>query len=290
MSTKYQTSHLTENDKRALKQYFRYYPNAVPSLVSLVKWARRLLEKVKQNKMQHATVLRYFQSLKNYFKYYGIDSQVFRHPSLIKLLDFALRRIPVRYTHKYRYTIYPEDLERAAKEALTTGNPTDVMTVTFAIVAFTSLARTHELVHAPRHQPLTWANVHQTRNQKYRFLLQQPKTHKGYNQYLEPFNLHHPINPHQWIERLKKITGGSGIIFNLLLNSARPTTRSMLNNFGRLAQVNPKLLDSSSFRAGGATYLLQKGCSDAQIMRFGRWDSKAYTRYLRTLDDAFCNL
>lgn len=291
MSTHYQSSHLTASDKRALAQFFYFYPNPIPSLKNLVKWAKRLIHKVRLFQMKHNTVRRYFQSMRNYFKYYNLDSSVFRAAPLVQRLDFQLRRMPVRYFHKERIIVSLRHLHRAAQYTITNGSkPTDVMTVAFATLAFASLARTHELVHAPSHSPLLWANVHKTNNNRAKILLQQPKIHKGYNQYLEPLALHSSINPHSWLEKLRAITGKTGCVFSLDLHGKRPSTRSMLNNFATLASLNPKHLDSSSFRAGGATYLLHKGCSDAQIMRFGRWDSKAYTRYLRTLDDAFLHL
>lgn len=64
------------------------YPDPIPCLTDLVKWAKRLLHKVKTFQTKHDNVRRYFQSMRNYLKYYNLDLSIFRSGPLTQRLEY----------------------------------------------------------------------------------------------------------------------------------------------------------------------------------------------------------
>ena len=56
------------------------------------------------------------------------------------------------------------------------------------------------------------------------------------------------------------------------------------------AGINPSDYAGHSFRIGAATTAAQKGVQDSLIKTLGRWESSAYTVYIRTPRDALCKV
>ena len=62
--------------------------------------------------------------------------------------------------------------------------------------------------------------------------------------------------------------------------------RSALN----VAGINPSLYAGHSFRIGAATTAAQRGIQDSLIKTLGRWESSAYTIYIRTPRETLCSV
>ena len=59
---------------------------------------------------------------------------------------------------------------------------------------------------------------------------------------------------------------------------------AVLKHALRLSGAEHFNINTHSFRIGGATYLCDQGWSDMQIRKFGRWNSNAVYKYVRSLD------
>lgn len=78
------------------------------------------------------------------------------------------------------------------------------------------------------------------------------------------------------IERDKRVPLSATFLF-VKEDGSQPSRRWFLK---RLAEVDP-LLTGHSLRAGGATFLANRGIANELIMQLGRWSSSAFRIYLR---------
>jgi hypothetical protein len=259
-------------------------------LAFLLAYARRLLLQVEQQQISHQTFKQYFSILRAYFKVSGWSLDPFANKELQLLCTYRLRRLPRMYKYSDRLTITTLVLKKVCEKVKANGYRHDeVVVTTLSLVAFFGLARTYELLHPLTYKAtMSWHNVHTTVTGDYRILLSHPKIAKSYAQCIQPMRHDGIINPHTWLTILKDYTDGRKDMWSLT-DGTRLTTNSFLVSFARLAGVYSSGLDRSSFRAGGATYLLHQQYSHSFIKTFGRWDSEAFTVYLRCLPDAFYN-
>ncbi len=99
------------------------------------------------------------------------------------------------------------------------------------------------------------------------------------HQYLVPMRWKLFLNPQHWIRLLIMATKDQEYIWTLcdgtLANSI--WFRKKFTD----AIKTPKLVGECSFRAGGASFLLREGFPPEHIRVLGRWDSDAWTRYIR---------
>lgn len=256
----------------------------------LVQYARRLLLKVERREITHQTFKQYISILRAYFKASQWNLEPFDNKELQVLCTFKLRRIPRRYNYHDRLTVTTSMLKKVCEKVKANGYRHDeVVVITLSLVAFFALARTYELLHPIAYKDtMSWNNVHTTTTGDYRILLSHPKIAKSYSQCIQPMRQDGILNPHAWITILKDYTHGRSDMWSLI-DGTRLTTNSFLVAFAQLASVQTSGLDRSSFRAGGATHLLHQQYSHSFIKTFGRWDSEAFSVYLRCLPDAFYN-
>jgi hypothetical protein len=263
-----------------------------PSLAFLLSYAHSLLQRVANREILHSTFRAYMSHLRTYFKIHGWNMQTFDRVELQNITYFRLRRIPVNYlrTKSSRHLITVSLLRTVCLTTQKNGfRHDDVVITTLALVAFFGLVRTYELLHSPTHpETMDWSQVSLTAQSDFRITLSHPKINKSYTQYIQPIRQDGILNPHHWLTNLQTFTGGSKDMWHSSTNSRLYTT-DFLSSFARLANIQANSLDCSSFRAGGATFLLHSGYSHSFIKTFGRWDSESFVVYLRSLPDAFYN-
>ena len=263
-----------------------------PSLDFLLSYTKSLLQRVARKEILHSTFRAYISHWKTYFKVYGWNIKTFERVELHNITHFGLRQLPVNYlrTKKNRFLITVPLLRRVCLAVQHNGfRHDDVVIISLALVAFFGLVRTYELLHSPTHpEPMDWTQVSLTAKYDFRITLSHPKINKSYTQYIQPIRQDGILNPHHWLTILQTFTGTSKNMWHSSTNS-RLYTADFLSSFARLANIPAESLDCSSFRAGGATFLLHSGYSHSFIKTFGRWDSESFVVYLRSLPDAFYN-
>ena len=62
---------------------------------------------------------------------------------------------------------------------------------------------------------------------------------------------------------------------------SRDFFNSNLSKYLKACSLNPEFLKGHSFRIGSASFMAQKGFSDADIQKLGRWHSDAFKKYIR---------
>jgi hypothetical protein len=148
-----------------------------------------------------------------------------------------------------------------------------------ATILFFGLGRVSDLLfyHEER-QGMNLSSI-QVNGGDYIFLVEHPKIFKTYTQYLTPIRANGKLLYRRWISLLLHSTH---------LNKRRPwTTRDGIQVSSRSFRkvftdlVGCPMIGESSFRAGGATHLAQKGMPIDFIKILGRWDTDAFMRYIR---------
>jgi hypothetical protein len=264
------------------------FGNPIPlqSLIAYIDWQ---LQKCRNNTLSKDSFGHYIHSLSEYHRYNAWSLSVFSQKEIIQRTRFQLKNIPIYYNFQSRPIVNYETLRAAALNVLARGcHHDDVVVLTIAITAFSSLARTYELLHPPHYEPMQWSCLYRTPSGAFRIRLPHPKVHKGYLQELQPISLPFPLNPTYWLSLLA--THANSHYPWHLHNGQRLQTTDFLSLFSNLANIHPSKTDVSAFRAGGATFFLNHGYSIPTIQLMGRWDSDAFRRYIRTLPDAFLNV
>lgn len=296
MQLPFHTTYLTRQQLQVIRRFYRLFPRCtrfgpipVPFLLA---FAQQLYNRAKVRNITFATMKSYIGALRNVHIYNGWSTMAFSDARVLQFSHFAPKRsnhiIAPAVLPRTRHIVTIRDFQRAVQTVIQSGfQYADVVILTASLVAFTTLARTYELLHAPtRPDTLSWDRVSRAASSDFRIALLHPKVLRDYTQVLQPFRLNAPINPHQWLQKLSELRVS---VTNMwcLQDGTRIYTRDLLTKFAALANLNPNQLDESSFRAGGATYLISIGWSFDHLQLFGRWDSDAFKVYIRQLPDAF---
>ena len=230
---------------------------------------------------------KYIGHLRQFHIVHGFSLIHFNHHTITQIMKFTLRRVIPRYSppppHQTHVTL--QNLFTAARATAHDMSYTNVVVTTIACLCFGGLFRTYELLHALEHPDvLPWSSctlVPEGRG-AFRISLARPKRHgEEARQTVQPLALPSPANPQVWLLHLKSIRKFENHMF-ATESGARLTHATFIVHFARLAGLNPAHLDVSSFRAGGASYLAEKGVSLEVIQFFGRWGSNAFKRYIRS--------
>ena len=169
-------------------------------LLALIQYVEMLIKKCQSYKLQPENLLAYIRSLEDYHSYNAWSTTIFQNKAVRQQLYCKLKNIPMRYQYKPRPIVSIEDLHRASNCVLRNGCLyNDVVVLTIAIIAFSSLARTYELLHAIQYEPMKRQCLYSTRSGSYRIWLPHPKVHKGYLQELQPISLPANIHATLWI-------------------------------------------------------------------------------------------
>ena len=259
----------------------------VITLPALLAYLQYFLPKLQKHTLRITTFQKYLASLKAFHTYNGLAWDLLNHPIVISFLKVEVHQIPQPQT-KQGYCVTYSDLVKAASST-NLSNLDQVVTLTIAIVLFSSLGRVFEILHPASHPQMPYSCL-QYDVSDYRIFLLRPKTTKTYSQFLFPIRLPSPINPQHWLIIYNSIRPSSSPNLWCSTSGERISSSWFLTSFKELASLPPSVtLDCTSFRSGGATYLSDKVPMD-KIILLGRWDSNAYIRYMRQLPSTMFRL
>jgi hypothetical protein len=195
--------------------------------------------------------------------------------------EARLERKPVQLRH----------LAELAKE-LAKGSAKDRLALTIALVAFWGMARLGELVSDDRSKAkILWNDLLYLKDKTYvKIAIQNAKTAKpGEVQFLTLQKIPSLLCPFSAIDRLDKDNPKASLgdpVFSYCDEKNRRISLSktaLVNIYKRVWKKNDKnhQLSGHSFRIGGATLKWNNDIPLTDIVRLGRWESKAYQTYLR---------
>jgi hypothetical protein len=191
----------------------------------------------------------------------------------IKAIKFKLSEIT-----NQDYSVTLEDLHKFLK-TLNNREHNDLVAGCIATCLFFGITRCSE-IFPPKDASTTCSQVLHFDGSNYCIRLLNPKIKKSYHQYLVPMRWKIFVNPQYWLRLL--IASPCKFDFLWTLDSGKMATSLWFRTLFSQSTNTPKLVGECSFRAGGTSFLLKEGIPPEHIRVLGRWDSDAWTRYIRS--------
>ena len=281
-----------------------YSTPAFPAkLHMLAEWATlRAHGALHENKLSPDTIQSYVSALRSVHVDRGLSTDVFEHERLQRIIN-GIRRATPFTAKKKAAPLTPEILTQVTQPWRDSLDIDDVNLDAAFKVAFAGFLRSGEFLHDDRLQRRTAEQTKLTRsdvtfgeNDEHVLLrLKRSKTdvqHRGVEIVLAATDS--PLCPVRTLRRLWQVDPQppSAPLFRLKTRSFSYSTIVPLLQ-GRLYQAGIRNADEyrgHSFRRGAAQHASNIGILDAEIQALGRWSSRAFKAYFKTIHTHRFNL
>ena len=144
------------------------------------------------------------------------------------------------------------------------------------MILFSALGRTSELLHAIEHEPMNKSSWIEDGNDT-KILIERPKISTNYTQYLTVLK-HRLLNPQLWMINYKDNNPNKNSKYLWATKKNKRIAQAIFNSrFKTLAGLPLSCkLDSTVFRSGGTTFLVETKQPLDYIRILGRWNSDAF--------------
>jgi hypothetical protein len=216
--------------------------------------------------------------LKNYHEALGLDWNILNSFRYKQLRKKARKHFTLSSIRNQDISITIEHLHKFI-HSLSLENHDDLILGTIATSLFFGLGRISDLLFSPTWDwPMQKSSIIKQSND-YIFLIEHPKIYTTHSQYLSPVRAKGMLNPGLWISWLLQSQTIHAVFPWRLKNGTYLTAKSFKEHFSKVVEI--PLIGESSFRAGGASFLVSKGTPLDIILILGRWKGDAFQRYLR---------